>query len=342
MTDVTAASSSGRWWLQDEHREQFDAASREGGQMSPRSWQNRPDEGERFGKFLAGLNPLHHIPGVNLVYRELTGEKLEPGQQVLGGALFGGVFGLVAGLFNAAVSNTTGKDIVASIRGIFESDDKPAAVASAAPLPQAAAPLPQAIAPLPQATATGTAPPPAAATPASAARIEARPRAGAPAAPAEVVVPLGAHGRLPDVLDLDAIAPAAGPSAPPAPAKPTAVAPVAAPPAAPGNAAMNVAAVDERRWFPARGRENPRAINTTVPPTPPAVMSLQNARAEGRIGAGLPGGVAPTQGLPVNSALPAGMPPLPSMPVSTRAGAGAYGSALELSRELQKHYLGTQ
>lgn len=302
MTDVTAASSTDRWWLQDQHRDQFDAGSREGGQMAPRSWENRPDEGERFKKFLSGLNPLHHIPGVNLVYRELTGEKIDAGQQVLGGALFGGVIGLISGLFNAAVSSSTGKDIAGTVMGIFDTGDKAPATAAA-----------------PATLAANPAPPPA---------VNAR--GVIPAAAAPSVVPVGADGKLPAVLDLDAIAPAAGPGTPPAK-------PVATAPAAPG-APVTVAATDERRWYPARGRENPRGLSTVVPPTPPAVMSLQNAKADGR----LPMGAAMPQGLPFNQGLPAGMQMPMGVPVSNRAGAGAYGSAMELSRELQKHYLGAQ
>lgn len=308
MTDVTAASSTDRWWLQDQYRDQFDAGSREGGQMAPRTWENRPDEGERFKTFLAGLNPLHHIPGVNLVYRELTGEKVDAGQQVLGGALFGGVIGLISGLFNAAVSSSTGKDIAGTVMGIFDTGDKAPAT--------------------PSAVAANPAPPPAVNTRGVMPAAAAERAAPAPAAPS--VVPLGADGKLPDVLDLDAIAPAAGPST--APAKP-----LANVPAAPG-APVTVAAADERRWFPARGRENPRAVSTVVPPTPPALMSLQNVRAEGRV----PVGAATPQGLPFNQGLPAGMQMPAGVPVSNRAGAGAYGSALELSRELQKHYLGAQ
>jgi len=312
MTDVTAASSTDRWWLQEQHRDRFDAATQEGGQMAPRSWENRPDEGERFKKFLAGLNPLHHIPGVNMVYRRMTGETLEPGQQILGGALFGGVIGLIAGLVNAAVSKDSGKDIAGNIFSVFDSGDGPAPVRTATAAPAFAPPAPSA-------AAASPAPAPA-------------PRAMLPAAAFK------ADGPLPEVLDLDALAPAAGPApaAAPPPEKPPAKPLASAEPAAPVAIA---AAGDDRRWFPARGRENPRGVSLVAPATPAAVMALQNSRAEGRLPAApvrSPGAIGPAVQQPATAQQ------APVVPVSSRAGSDAYSSALELSRELQKHYLGAR
>jgi hypothetical protein len=48
-----------------------------------------------FGDFLANLNPLHHIPVVGWVYRQITGETVNPAFRALGGFLFGGPVGAI-------------------------------------------------------------------------------------------------------------------------------------------------------------------------------------------------------------------------------------------------------
>lgn len=94
-----------------------------------------------FWDFVDIVNPLQHIPVVNTIYRELTGDSIKGVSRVIGGGIFGGVIGLVAGIGSAIVAETTGKDpgehVLAMLTG---SDDKtPAtttgntAVADAAP-----------------------------------------------------------------------------------------------------------------------------------------------------------------------------------------------------------------
>lgn len=48
-----------------------------------------------FGDFLANLNPLHHIPVVGWVYRQITGETVNPAFRALGGLAFGGPVGAI-------------------------------------------------------------------------------------------------------------------------------------------------------------------------------------------------------------------------------------------------------
>lgn len=57
-----------------------------------------------FGEFLAALNPLHHLPVVGTIYREATGERVPPVMLVLGGALFGGPFGMLSSAVMAAIA----------------------------------------------------------------------------------------------------------------------------------------------------------------------------------------------------------------------------------------------
>lgn len=48
---------------------------------------------------LRGLNPLHHVPGVGMIYRAATGETIPPAMRVLGAGIVGGP----AGAFGAAL-----------------------------------------------------------------------------------------------------------------------------------------------------------------------------------------------------------------------------------------------
>lgn len=56
-----------------------------------------------FAEFLAGLNPLHHLPVIGTIYREVTGESIPPVMRVLGGALFGGPLGMLSSAVMAAL-----------------------------------------------------------------------------------------------------------------------------------------------------------------------------------------------------------------------------------------------
>ncbi|HCZ12942.1 MAG TPA: hypothetical protein DHV16_12065, partial [Nitrospiraceae bacterium] len=52
--------------------------------------------GVSFGDILDIVNPLQHIPVVSTVYRSETGDKISPGSRIIGGAIFGQLFGLIA------------------------------------------------------------------------------------------------------------------------------------------------------------------------------------------------------------------------------------------------------
>lgn len=66
------------------------------------------------------VNPLQHIPIVSSVYRELTGDTIKPQARVLGGTLFGGPVGMVAGLANAILEDNTGRDAGAHAIAMFD------------------------------------------------------------------------------------------------------------------------------------------------------------------------------------------------------------------------------
>lgn len=65
-----------------------------------------------FWDLLDVINPLQHIPGVNRVYRDVTGDTIAPHSQVMGAALFGGPLGLMAATMNqVATGSGAGGDL---------------------------------------------------------------------------------------------------------------------------------------------------------------------------------------------------------------------------------------
>jgi hypothetical protein len=78
-----------------------------------------------FWDVLDIFNPLQHIPLVNMVYRELTGDEIGSFARVAGGALFGGGMGAIAGIASAVVYETTGKDPGELVLAAFTEDTAP-------------------------------------------------------------------------------------------------------------------------------------------------------------------------------------------------------------------------
>lgn len=56
-----------------------------------------------FDEVLRGLNPLHHLPLVGMIYREATGETIAPVMRVLGGGVLGGPIGMLSSALMAAL-----------------------------------------------------------------------------------------------------------------------------------------------------------------------------------------------------------------------------------------------
>lgn len=55
-----------------------------------------------FDDILEGLNPLHHVPGVGMIYRAVTGTEIHPTMRALGAGLTGGPLGMaLAGIMSA-------------------------------------------------------------------------------------------------------------------------------------------------------------------------------------------------------------------------------------------------
>ena len=64
-----------------------------------------------FGDLLDVLNPLHHIPVVGNLYRELTGDEIGGTARIIGGGLYGGALGMVGAAFNQILDDATGRDM---------------------------------------------------------------------------------------------------------------------------------------------------------------------------------------------------------------------------------------
>lgn len=64
-----------------------------------------------FWDVLDVINPLQHIPIVSTIYRNLTGDTIQPSARVIGGMLYGGALGGMAAIANAVVEEAQGQDI---------------------------------------------------------------------------------------------------------------------------------------------------------------------------------------------------------------------------------------
>jgi len=64
-----------------------------------------------FGDFIDIINPLHHIPIVATIYRNLSADQIGAVPRVIGGAIWGRIGGFVSGVVNAIVEWWSGKDI---------------------------------------------------------------------------------------------------------------------------------------------------------------------------------------------------------------------------------------
>lgn len=100
------------------------------------------DDGFTFHDLLDIVNPLQHLPMVNMLYRELTGDTIAPGPRVLGGMMFGGMTGGLVAALDSGVEAETGKSmgghILSAIAQPFVgSAETPASTAPQTPVPGA-------------------------------------------------------------------------------------------------------------------------------------------------------------------------------------------------------------
>ncbi len=96
---------------------------------------NEPSAELRFEDFLDVINPLQHIPIVSSIYRAITGDEIAGPAKVMGGALFGGPLGFVAGIIDAIATQINGEDLgetaVAALFGGEDAGEAPSPVLAA-------------------------------------------------------------------------------------------------------------------------------------------------------------------------------------------------------------------
>lgn len=81
------------------------------------------EDGLTFWDFLDVINPLQHIPVVNTIYREMTGDEIKAPAKMIGSAILGGPVGLAAAMVDTVVEDTTGKDLGGHAMAMFKDRD---------------------------------------------------------------------------------------------------------------------------------------------------------------------------------------------------------------------------
>jgi len=86
--------------------------------------------GFSFHDFLSVINPLQHLPVIGTLYRAITGDTIGVPEKIAGDALYGGLWGAVSGVADAAFQAVTGKDFGDTVLALFTGHhDKPVQVA---------------------------------------------------------------------------------------------------------------------------------------------------------------------------------------------------------------------
>jgi hypothetical protein len=83
-----------------------------------------------FHNLLQILNPLEHLPIVGTIYRAITGTHIGVPERIAGDALYGGLWGAVSGVADAAFEAITGKDFGSTVLALFTGSHRGTMVAS--------------------------------------------------------------------------------------------------------------------------------------------------------------------------------------------------------------------
>lgn len=100
-------------------------------------YEGTADVGEFFSTLLDIINPLQHIPLVSTLYREITGDGINPAARMVGGAVFGGPIGFASASANVLLEQASGDDVMGHALALF-ADDTPHSPGTNTPLHQAA------------------------------------------------------------------------------------------------------------------------------------------------------------------------------------------------------------
>ncbi|MCE8000781.1 MAG: hypothetical protein HEP70_18155 [Rhodobiaceae bacterium] len=89
------------------------------------------DDGFSFNDFLDMINPLQHLPVVSTLYREMTGDEMEPAARIVGGAIYGGPIGAGISVAEAVLEQATGDDLGGHVMSMLQGADSPQTIAAA-------------------------------------------------------------------------------------------------------------------------------------------------------------------------------------------------------------------
>ena len=83
-----------------------------------------------FHNLLDIINPLEHLPIIGTLYRAITHTHIGVPERIAGDALYGGLWGAVSGVADAAFEAVTGKDFGSTVLAFFTGSHQDTAVAS--------------------------------------------------------------------------------------------------------------------------------------------------------------------------------------------------------------------
>src|SRR6202012_3754530 len=83
-----------------------------------------------FHNLLDIVNPLEHLPIIGTLYRAITGTHIGIPERIAGDALYGGLWGAVSGVADAAFEAVTGKDFGSTVLAFFTGHHRDTAVAA--------------------------------------------------------------------------------------------------------------------------------------------------------------------------------------------------------------------
>lgn len=77
-----------------------------------------------FFDFIDMINPLQHIPLLNIAYQKITGDTIKPISRIIGGTVFGGPAGAASGLITTVIEDGTGKSPLGNVMSIARGDER--------------------------------------------------------------------------------------------------------------------------------------------------------------------------------------------------------------------------
>lgn len=94
---------------------------------------NKEESGFSLDDFLDMVNPLQHLPIISTLYRDLTGDEIEPAARIVGGAVYGGPIGAGLAVADSILEQATGSNTGEHIMSLLSGDEPAVTMASADP-----------------------------------------------------------------------------------------------------------------------------------------------------------------------------------------------------------------